>query len=147
MGGRKLERLLVLRIVWAILMGFTPICFTPGLKEVQADSRLLGSRKVRLPYFFWKVDGGHEVVEKYEAVFRGLPWWSLCDTAFSNSLWREFSKWYYFKLAGFDNHLSIPYNSTSRHEFKIDCSPNGKRLVWLRLHSIDLVIQNFIKGK
>jgi len=55
---------------------------------------------------------------------------------------REFSKRYYFKFAGFDNHLSIPYNSPSQHEFKIDCSPNGKGLAWLRLHSIDPVIQN-----
>ena len=60
---------------------------------------------------------------------------------------REFSKRYYFKFAGFDNHLSIPYNSPSRHEFKIDCSPNGKRVAWLRLHSIDPVIQNLYQGK
>ena len=33
-------------------MGFTPICFTPSLKEVQAGSWLLGSRKVRLPSAF-----------------------------------------------------------------------------------------------
>jgi len=52
----------------------------------------------------------------------GLPFWDdpggPCVKPYSRMHGRrELSKKrYYFKLAGFDNHLSIPYNSPSRYE-------------------------------